>query len=50
MNEPGESEQEREHKKNKNIITWMIILNLCPVYTGKISKVYQASFYKSLRE
>ena len=39
MNNQTETEQEREYRKNKNVIIWMIILNICPVYAGKISKI-----------
>ena len=36
MNNQTETQQEREYRKNKNVIIWMIILNICPVYAGKI--------------
>ena len=41
MNNLAETEQERAYRKNKNVIVGMIMLNICPVYAGKIHKVYE---------
>ena len=41
MNNLAETEQEREYRKNKNIIVWMIFLNIFPVYAGKIHKNFK---------
>ena len=41
MNNLAETEQERAYRKNKNAIVGMIMLNIFPVYAGKIHKVCQ---------
>ena len=41
MNNLAETEQERAYRKNKNAIVGMIMLNIFPVYAGKIHKVYE---------
>ena len=38
MNNIAETDQEREYRKHKNTIIWLIVLNICPVYAGKIQK------------
>lgn len=39
MNNLGEAEDEREYRRNKNIIILTIVLNICPVYAGNVSKI-----------
>ena len=46
MNNLAETEQERENRKNKNLIVGLIVLNIIPVYAGKIHKI---SIRSSLR-